>query len=313
MPGNRSVPLTGTGPDGQIAAKRGHAVSRYTSVRIGWLALLAVANAAPAAVVLSYDAAGPGGSDGHWHNAQGQNRMNLRFDGNRKPTATAIHDPAAPGLRAAMTFDGFGATCDSLERFDRGMVRRDVSFEMWVRPDRLNGRQMLFETGGNVYGTALFLDGSDLVYIAQTGNAHQSVTTRAALSAEATERFLHVVAVTDFQNDSPGPVDIDLYVDGSLVGTNRYEGDFRRWAGRNGMGLGTKNRGMPGHDRQCGDLYGQIASFAVHDLGLSAGQVAGLYARTAASPAEAVPEPATLVLLGLGGALAAGRRRGYAS
>jgi len=271
--------------------ERNHAAEAASIVALSQALTLAVSYPVP---TLRYAASADGTANNTWENVDGVAGFDWSVQSN---TRVAVADGLTPAITSAYHMPDARGTMQSLEKLSGNPSDEDASFELWFRPTdfSVSGQQVLFETGGNVDGTAIVLDGNTLKFATQDG-AGKRVVLSAPLSQSHLGRFNQVVGVIDRTSS----LDVALFLNGMLLSTDSSTGND--WAGGDGSGLGRLNGTIAGGFSSPVNFQGDIAFFNYYRQALTPQQVLDLYR------VVAIPEPATLSLLGLGG-LALLRRR----
>ena len=177
----------------------------------------------------------------------------------------------------------------------------DATIEAVFRPGDFSGSHVLFEVGGDGDGLVLKLIGSTLSLRFQSKNTDPSDVFQvdADLSTIGDfDDFFHIVGVMDV--DSPNALS-GLYVNGNLIGSAGSATTLDDWAGANGGSVGVANDSVAGGG-SFSAFDGDIAIFRVYG-----GEA---FDQTMVDAAYGlVPEPSSMVLLGLGGLMLVRRRR----
>jgi len=271
--------------------ERNHIEEAASIVALSQALTLAVSYPMP---TLRYAASADGTANNTWENVDGVSGFDWSVQSN---TRVPVTDGLTPAITEAYHMPDARGTMQSLEKLSGNPSDEDASFELWFRPTdfSVSGQQVLFETGGNVDGTAIVLDGDTLKFATQDGSNKRLVLST-QLSPSALGRFHQVVGVIDRTSS----IEAAFYLDGLLVGSGASAGND--WAGSDGSGLGCLNGTVAGGFSNPVNFQGDIAFFNYYRQALTPQQVLDLYR------VVAIPEPATLSLLALGG-LALLRRR----
>jgi len=224
---------------------------------------------------MSFDAAND--SDGDWLDDDATARTwTMDAFGTEVTHTTSLAKPL-PGITAAYRFSGAvpsGATMGSFEDLTGNPTDTSASFELWFRPDVLTGQQILFETGGSTDGTSIYLDGSNLIFVAKDGAVLDQVSVDlSSLYADPTAEFIQLVAVIDMTGNH-----IELFIDGVSQAQASLNG--LDWAGAGGSGLGQVNAGTAAGS---GQFDGDIAIFRFYEQALTATEVGDNYQAVTAS------------------------------
>jgi len=254
------------------------------------------------------------GSPGTWEDtgtASGGNVLDWNMAGS--VGVVSVTDPAVT-FTSAYSFPGgaseVGGTTDS---FADTTSNNSATFELWFRVNDASDVDtaqptILFEIGGNK-GLTFFLenDGSDVTLTGVTGKNSTAVMSY-TLDSSDFGAFLQATLVTGsqeklFVNSSATPGD-PTFVDSASTGES--------WRGGNDAGLGRVNANANRPDDANDDweqseavsFNGEIAILRHYDnVEFSEADVDQNFT------ALVIPEPATLALLGLGGAVMLSRRR----
>jgi hypothetical protein len=225
------------------------------------------------------------------------------------PTLLTEGDPgfatSRPGIEAAFLFDGIddkfrtqsaAGGGNTFYDLDGGPTDGNATIEIWIRPVDLVNLQSLWEAGGNIIGSGIYLNGTDLFFRVRDEDWYATSPT---FDLSATSDFVQVVGGFDVAGDK-----IYLYVNGTATATGGTPlTAFAEWAHDDrgeGDGLGA-TAGASAGGSVGGDLAparrftGQIAIVRFYDRLLSPQEVLGNY------NAVALPEPSALALLGIAG------------
>jgi hypothetical protein len=201
----------------------------------------------------------------------------------------------------AYTFNGSDdtATTATFQNFAGDPTDDSAAFEILFRPSDVAGQELLFETGGNVDGASLAIDGTSLLFT--TSNNSGGSTRTLSYDGITADDFWHAIGVVERTGSG---AELPLYVNGLLADTDTSS--LTDWTGGDGSGLGQQGNNAIGGNflgtlDGFGKFEGQIAMFRFYDTLLTPADALSLYS-------AAIPEPATLTLLGLG-ALGLLRRR----
>ncbi|MFW6163029.1 MAG: LamG-like jellyroll fold domain-containing protein, partial [Planctomycetota bacterium] len=242
--------------------------------------------------------------NGQWENEQGIGSHNWNLNSNAR-TAVA-NDPAAE-LTQAYVFPGARGAMSSLQGLSGNPTDDSASFEIWFKPSDLTGQEILLETGGNVNGTGMAVDGDSVVFVPSSNSG--PTTKRLAAAGLTDTAFAQAIGVIDLEGTggATGAPDLYLYLNGVLADSALDVAGFTDWAGSDGSGLGRVNGTIGGNKTGLlsgfGNFDGQIAAVRFYESALTADDALNLYRSVA------VPEPATVTLLALGGLAAALRRK----
>ena len=210
----------------------------------------------------------------------------LSADVHRVPVST----PKFCKLSQAYVFDGDDtASTRTFNDLATDPSDASASFEMVFKPADFTGQEVLLETGGATDGLSIVLDGTLLWFNVKDDQANaRAYFDLSELGTGWQDDFIHMVGVADLDNEQAL-----LYVDGVLrhVQTKEGTGDLDVWGGTDEAGLGSVadaiNFGSPS------PFDGQIALLRFYPSLLTADEVMANYGAL-------IPEPSTLVLLGLG-------------
>ncbi|MCP4276572.1 MAG: hypothetical protein GY779_09500 [Gammaproteobacteria bacterium] len=201
-------------------------------------------------------------SDGTWNYATGQSGFDFTL------TGATLTNTGYAGITQAYQFDGSGGgTMESLQDISGNPTDADTSFELWFRPNSLSGGQILFETGGRVDGTALYLSGNNLIFATRDNRASpdQISVDLTGIQADPTAEFIQAVAVIN-----RSAAQIELFVNGVSQGTAGLTGVD--WAGGDNTGLGRGNGGVAAGS---GQFNGDIAIVRFYEKALTESEIQG--------------------------------------
>jgi hypothetical protein len=241
-------------------------------------------------------------NNGSWEDFDGVSGMDWSI---ASDTRVDVDLGLTPGVTQAYVFPDAQGTMSSLESLGGNPTDNDASFEFWFQPSNLAGaeQEVIFETGGNVDGTAFGLEGDTLLFLAQDSPGVQLLAS-AGLPGNGLSRYHHAVGVIDFEGGGEGTVSLDL--NGLLADSVSVGSGFSDWAGSDGAGIGRTNNSIAGASNIFSSqtsFDGQIAYFNFYETALTHQDVLDLY------QVRAIPEPATLTLLAASLALLRRRRR----
>jgi hypothetical protein len=230
--------------------------------------------------------------------------LNWNIAGNSR---TPVTDDPAVELTQAYAFPAARGTMSTLQTLAGDPSNDSASFEIWFKPSDLSGQEILFETGGSGNGTSLALDGDSLLFTPSSASA--ATTKQLAGVGISDAAFTQAIGVIDLigAGGATGDPDLYLYINGVLAASSLDVAGFADWAGTDGSGVGRLNGTTGGNNTGLldgfGDYTGEIALFRFYETAITADEALDLYRSVA------VPEPATLSLLALGGLAAALRRK----
>ena len=156
-------------------------------------------------------------------------------------------------LSKSYAFNAARATANDFQQGVSGDAsNEDATFEFVIDTDTDNG--IILESGGNGTGSQIDMHGGKLRLHVRPNAV--PITVEAFLDSVDSNRFIHVVAVIDLNNE------IALYVDGVLQDSASISGTTD-WSGTDNAGLGRVN-GTSGSDGsasglETGDFTGEIA------------------------------------------------------
>mgnify|MGYP002622846463 CR=1 FL=1 len=218
--------------------------------------------------------------DGSWENLSGLSTnhdwgINNNVGGARN---VAVTDDMLHGTSRAYTFNGTSdtATTSTFESFSGNPTGHSASFEILFRPSDTMGDEILWETGGNGFGTALSISGSDLQFTTRS-NSNATELTIASLGGLSVTDFNHLVGVLD---RTGAGADLTLYLNGAEVASGSIAG-FTDWAGGDNSALGQINGSVPSGPNGLGGygkFGGEIALMRFYNTELTAADVSFLTA-----------------------------------
>lgn len=236
------------------------------------------------------------------------------------PALATVNDPSVPGITAAFRSGAIG-TANVFETALNGqqISRQNGSFELWFKPDSLaNGDQILYEVGGTGAGSYLSLQDDTLSLFVKSAFAGNDQVVSTTLTDNDWTQVVAVIHNTYSAAAASADDYVDLYINGVLAASTVLSPtDINDWAGGNQAGLGLIGGVFatggpltdPGNASADFDLKGQIAIFEYTPTALTAGDVAARYAAITSPSSVAVPEPSSVLLIGLSFALIAPRVR----
>lgn len=168
-----------------------------------------------------------------------------------------------------------------------------ASFEFWIKPDDLDGQEILFEAGGSANGISLRLDGDGVAsqadrLILRVKDQSLILETEVELFIDEFDEFAQVMATV--QTGTGSDAVISLYVDGVLRSSmTAAPGQLlTSWADVDGDALGGFANEIGGSNAPAGNgdleqagfgrFQGQLATLRFYDSALKATQVAANYA-----------------------------------
>jgi len=238
-----------------------------------------------------------------------------------------------PGVGGAYTFPGIEG--DTLPELDHhtpaaGGVTQDFSnfagdgvnatFEVWAKPDNLDDQDILFETGAQIRGVGLAMNGSELMLglNSATGDAPEGLASADVAGQMPTDEFSQVAGSVSFDPDAGenGVYSLALYLNGDQIATDTIEfgpNDSPGFDGLSDSGLGIVDstsgnqpfwETIEGFEATPGvnAFEGQISHFRYYSDILTSGEIEANFE-------SVIPEPASLALMGVGGVLMLPRRR----
>lgn len=136
-----------------------------------------------------------GSANNTWENVDGVAAFDWGLASNSR---VPVADGLTPPISEAYQMPAARATMQTLEKLSNNPTDEDASFELWFRPTTFStsSPQVLFETGGNLHGTAIVLDGDELKFVTQDGAAKR-IMLSTTLSSKHQGRFNQVVGVID--------------------------------------------------------------------------------------------------------------------
>ncbi|MCR9294179.1 MAG: dockerin type I domain-containing protein [bacterium] len=184
-----------------------------------------------------------------------------------------VHDQQSSGKTVALTSRiNAGASASSPDLLSPNPTNSSASFEAWFKPSDLEGKEILFETGGTAVGSSLVLDGTDLRF--STLQNGTSLQLNYALSDA--DDFIHAVIALDFETNT-----MSMYVDGVLV-ARRTDLTTSDWSGNNGLGISAANSDLGGNYNGnlngFGPFDGHVANVRIHSQALADDDVQALFA-----------------------------------
>ncbi len=191
-----------------------------------------------------------------------------------------------PGITAAYVFtrgsaddDGIlfarrsnGSTASGiLGILGAGTTLNDATIEFWFKPSDLQGKQVLFETGGGFTGTSLRLNNSDLEFAVRHGSnpdpAARDALATVSLGAVDLDEFIQAVGVIDLSGNA-----VRLYLNGALETEVPFFGSS--WDGGDSAALGAVRGGLGGgQGTGFGEYAGQMASLRLYGGALSSEEI----------------------------------------
>jgi hypothetical protein len=255
--------------------------------------------AAPAAPSLRYIAAEDTTNNTTWENTTSIGGYDWSINANTRA-------PIGGPLTQAYVFPGARGTMTHLEGMTGDATNDSASFEILFRASDATGQEILFEFGGTGYGTALAIDGDQVLF---TTSSNSPATTKQLAVGGLTTNYIHAVGVIDLIGSAGSTLDPDLFlfINGHLAVADLDVAGFLDWAGTDGSGVGTVNGSAGGNHTGLlngfGNFSGQIVALNFYEDPLSPAQIAALY------ESWRIPEPSTLALLGAGLLVASRRRR----
>ncbi|MCP4377997.1 MAG: PEP-CTERM sorting domain-containing protein [bacterium] len=187
----------------------------------------------------------------------------------------------------------------------------DFSISMWIKPQAGAGLSGFLNTTGTqgvefhttgdpVAGGKLALQ---LIFGSDSGFSAPRTTT---IGIAADNTWYHIAVSVDRTNAK-----LSWYVNGVAETVMTSVGSFLDASGNIAAGFGNVKYDAElqiGGNNNGGAFQGMVDDFAIYDIALSAGEVAGL-ADGSLTPDNLIPEPATMSLLALGGIGVLARRR----
>ncbi|MCP4083380.1 MAG: hypothetical protein GY743_24440 [Planctomycetaceae bacterium] len=184
--------------------ENGNSASQAFSVRV--TNVLEGGGPVDTSYILNYEASSETiPSDGVWNYITGQSGFNFTLTG---ATLTNAPQTSYAGITQTYQFNGSGGgTMESLQDISGNPTDSDASFELWFRPNSLSGGQILFETGGKVDGTALYLSGNNLIFATRDNRASpdQISVDLTGIQTDPTAEFIQAVAVINRSAIDPLP------------------------------------------------------------------------------------------------------------
>ena len=275
-----SVTLTvrGSGPIDDA-----YTISEDSVLEVGSLGIVAndISIASPAAdPYMLYDASSDVDLDTKWE--ESLRRRGSSFDLNLPSSVQRVADSTVstfPGIEAAYVFSGEGSGTGTLENSSDDFTQGSFTFEMWIQPDAGTDIDNLFESGGTVNGMNIAWDGTtnEIVFTVDT-EGHQSQVRSGAVSMDD---FVQVAAVIDLEtNDTDGRRELELYVNGALVGTADAS-EISDWTGGNGVGVGEVNDSLAEGIANVTPYEGKMARLALYRRALTPAEVLNNYSHVA--------------------------------
>ena len=236
--------------------------------------------------LLNFEAAADVNGNNIWESTTATQSRNWNIGGAQSPSA--VVDPNAPGITAAYNFPSAAGSAGTYSSAINA-ANDDATIELWVNTNDLNGKHVLFDTGGNGSGAAIEWNGRDIVFTVQQSPT-QRMLAAGQFSTDPSGSFHQIVGTIDFLGGGAGR--IDLYLDGQHVSSSTIGAGFSSFAGGDGSGLGQIGSGsVAGIDNSLrlarfSDFDGQIAINRFYaGTALSASQVNDNFAAVAVSPA----------------------------
>jgi len=172
-------------------------------------------------VKYDYDAVEDTAGDSTWENELTSTSpvKDLTFDTSASPIDVT---GSSTTLTKAYDFGGSLTTAYTTSFGTDSALGTAAAFEMWVKPDDLSGKEVLFETGGCTHGLSLLLDDTSLEFRTRTNDTTQRDVTTTLSSGQISD-FLQVVGVVDTAGSQTR-----LYVNGLRVGTTSGTADWTK-------------------------------------------------------------------------------------
>ncbi len=229
--------------------------------------------------VFEFDAGLDVGGNATWTETGSSGFETLTFVGGATPTAGEVTDGTLNLLAHAIGADGVSNTYEQTLGGVGQASRRSGSFEVWFKPNNLTtADQIIQETGGAGAGTIISLSNDNLEFFVNPAGAIPNFSVSTTLTSTD---WHQVVAVVNNTNNSTADDSLDLFLNGSFVGSSGV-GNINDWAGGNQGGLGsfggashpTGSQIGTGDESNIGaDINGAIHLMRYYDEALNLSQV----------------------------------------
>jgi hypothetical protein len=228
-----------------------HTNQSKQSLLIAHLSLLLVPAGLAQMPTLTWDASQDLDGNNEWTSVEDP----LRTWTLAEPAVARFGPTDFPG--APVWFNSLSGTQDSLESL--GGTLQNVTWELVIRPVDFDDNHVIFETGGNGFGTAFVMQGADLEFLVQAANNdEQRIIATHTFAAGDEAKFHHVVASVTLGEG--GTNNVDLYVNaGPPVASLGTTGLINDWAGGDGAGVGRLLGGIPTGQTGFANFAGDLA------------------------------------------------------
>jgi hypothetical protein len=184
-----------------------------------------------------------GDNDNVWESTTATSALDWTFNsGAQTPVEVSVRD--RPGIAKAYAFPAARSTVGTWGDGGSFTELQNVTIGLWVRPEQLTGRHVLWETGGDGAGFSITIEDGFIQATGQNSPTNRAIASR-QIHRGQTHGLNHLVAAFDL--DTGSGAQMDLYLNGVLAATGTTSSPVNDWAGGNGTGLGTVNGNLAGH------------------------------------------------------------------